>query len=200
VLVSVTIAGFVVVQDREMIHLKSAGGLILYSLPGIPLGLLLLVYTKEQIVKTVLGAIISIFSLYLLSGSRLSALKKDHHGWLFSCGFISGILGGAYGLNGPPLVIYGSKRRWSAQHFRATLQGYFLVASFAGMIGYWFSGLLIPAVFHYYLISLPLLIPAIFLGRLINHRLHGEQFYRWVYGALFGIGLFLFIHSVYSFI
>ena len=31
-------------------------------------------------------------------------------------------------MNGPPLAIYGSMRRWSAQHFRATLQGYFLPA------------------------------------------------------------------------
>jgi uncharacterized membrane protein YfcA len=200
VMVSITIAGFVVVQDRKMIHLKSARGLILYSRPGIPLGLLLLMNTEEQIVKAMLGVIIIFFSTYLLSGRRLPALKKDHHGWLFGCGFLSGILGGAYGLNGPPLVIYGTKRRWSAQHFRATLQGYFLIASFVGMTGYWINGLLVPAVFHYYLISLPLLIPAIFFGRVINHRLHGEEFYKWVYAALFGIGLFLFFNSIHFFV
>jgi hypothetical protein len=37
----------------------------------------------------------------------------------------AGVLGGAYGMNGPPLVIYGSLRGSSPQHFRATLQGYF---------------------------------------------------------------------------
>jgi hypothetical protein len=68
------------------------------------------------------------------------------------------------------------------------------------MAGYGISGLLVPAVFHYYLLSLPLLIPAIFLGRVINHRLHGEQFYKWVYGALFGIGLFLFFNSINFFV
>jgi uncharacterized membrane protein YfcA len=55
---------------------------------------------------------------------------------VFGCGLLAGILGGAYGINGPPLVIYGAKRRWSAQHFRATLQGYFLIASIVGIIGY----------------------------------------------------------------
>ena len=39
-------------------------------------------------------------------------------------------------MNGPPLVIYGALRRWSPQHFRATLQGYFLPASLAGLGGY----------------------------------------------------------------
>jgi hypothetical protein len=32
-------------------------------------------------------------------------------------------------------------RRWSPQHFRATLQGYFLPASIVAMIGYSLAGL-----------------------------------------------------------
>jgi uncharacterized membrane protein YfcA len=196
VLVSITIAAVVVVQDWKKIHLRSAGGLILYTLIGIPIGLVALVHFNEQIVKALLGAIIIIFSLYLLIGKQLKELKTDNFIWLFTCGLLAGILGGAYGINGPPLVIYGAKRRWSAQHFRATLQGYFLVASIVGMIGYWFSGLLVPAVWHYYLRSLVVILPAVFLGRVINHRLHGDNFFKHVYFVLLGIGLFLLIKSI----
>ena len=53
-------------------------------------------------------------------------------------------------MNGPPLAIYGAMRRWSAQHFRATLQGYFLPASIIGMAGYWLAGLRISGPTHYY--------------------------------------------------
>src|SRR6185312_3742890 len=137
VLVSVTIAGVVVVQDWRKIHFRSAGGLIFYTLIGIPLGIWLMQSADERIVKVILGLIIIIFSIYLLIGKRLSELKTNSFPWLFGCGFLAGILGGAYGLNGPPLVIYGAKKRWSAQHFRATLQGYFLIASMIGIIGYW---------------------------------------------------------------
>ena len=196
VLVSITIAAIVVVQDWRKIHLRSAGGLILYTLIGIPLGLIALVHLNAQIVKAVLGVIIIIFSLYLLIGKQLKELKTDNFIWLFTCGLLAGILGGAYGINGPPLVIYGAKRRWSAQHFRATLQGYFLVASIVGIIGYWFGGLLVPAVIHYYLWSLPVLLPAVFLGRMINHRLQGDSFFKYIYIVLLGIGAFLFIKSV----
>ena len=78
-------------------------------------------------------------------------------GWLLGCGFIAGVTGGAYGMNGPPLVIYGAMRRWSAQHFRATLQAYFLPASASiGMVGYWLTGLWVAAVTHYYLVCLPI--------------------------------------------
>jgi len=196
VLVSITIAGIVVIQDWDKIHLKSAGGLIGFTLIGIPIGLLLLVKTDERIVKAVLGLVVSVFSLYLLTGKQLKELKKDNLPWLFGCGLLSGILGGAYGINGPPLVVYGAKRRWSAQHFRATVQGYFLIASAVGMLGYWLTGLLVPAVFHYYLLSLPAMVPAVFIGRLINNRLNSESFFKYVYVVLLGIGLFLLIKSI----
>ena len=196
VLVSVSIAGVVVVQDWKKIHFKSAGGLIVFTLIGIPIGLLLLTHTDERSVKIALGLIIVAFSIYLLIGKQLSELKTDSMAWLFGCGLFAGILGGAYGLNGPPLVIYGAKRRWSAQHFRATIQGYFLIASMVGMIGYWFAGLLVPIVFRYFLLSIPAMLPAVFIGRAINHRLSGVSFFKYVYAALLAIGLFLLVKSI----
>src|ERR1700755_2820353 len=83
VLVSVTIAGVVVIQDWKKIHFRSAGGLILYTLIGIPIGLLLLVSFDERIVKAILGAIIIAFSIYLLTGKQLKELKTDRFIWLF---------------------------------------------------------------------------------------------------------------------
>src|ERR1700744_5993823 len=63
VLLSITIAGIVVIQDWHKIHFRSAGGLIAFTLIGIPLGLLLLIKTDEHIVKAILGTIISLFSV-----------------------------------------------------------------------------------------------------------------------------------------
>ena len=99
-------------------------------------------------------------------------------------------------MNGPPLVIYGAMRRWSPQHFRATLQGYFLPASILAMVGYWISGLWVPEVTHFYLISLPVMLPTIFLGRAINGRLRGDSFLKYVHGGLVGIGTILLIQAI----
>jgi uncharacterized membrane protein YfcA len=114
------------------------------------------------------------FSGCFLLVNKPPALSRDSHLWMVVCGFFAGLLGGAYGMNGPPLVIYGAMRRWSPQHFRATLQGYFLPASVIATAGYWFAKLWVPEVTHYYLISLPVVLPAIFLGRVLNHRLRGD--------------------------
>ena len=99
-------------------------------------------------------------------------------------------------MNGPPLVIYGSLRHWSPEHFRATLQGYFLPASLLGMCGYWLAGLWIPAMTRYYLWSLPLALAAIFLGRAINRRMRGRSFFRYIHVGLLLIGTLLLIQSM----
>jgi uncharacterized membrane protein YfcA len=194
-LLSVTIGAVVVLQDWRKIHLRSAGWLIVASLFGIPLGLLLLTSGHPTAIKIVLAVTIISFALYSLVGTKQPVLSHDSRLGLSLCGFAAGILGGAYGMNGPPLVVYGSMRQWSAQHFRATLQGYFLPASLVALAGYLMMGLWVPAVTHYYLLSLPVAVPAIFLGRFVNQRMRRETFVRYVYAGLVGVGLLLLLQA-----
>jgi len=195
VMLSFIIALVVVVQDHSNIHFKSAKWLIFYAIPGIPIGIAVLVYGNEFLIKTALGILIIFYSLYALFIKSHKILKRDSMLWLFICGFLSGILGCAYGLNGPPLVVYGNRRQWSARHFRATLQAYFLPASFIGIIGYYAKGLITTGVCEYFLIALPAAIPAIFLGRYLNHQLKDDSFFKYVYGGLVMIGVILIASS-----
>jgi uncharacterized membrane protein YfcA len=188
VLISVLVAGLIIVQDWRRVQVRSAGGLILAALPGIPLGILLLAKTNDHVVKLILGLLIITFSIYSLFGWTKLQVRHDHWGWLAGCGFLSGVLGGAYGMNGPPLVIYGALKKWSPQHFRATLQGYFLPASFMGLLGYVALGLWSPAITRYFLLSLPVVVVAILLGRAVNNRMKDAAFFRGVYIGLIVIG------------
>jgi uncharacterized membrane protein YfcA len=173
VLVSITVAVVVVIQDWRSIHIRSAGWLVISTLFGIPLGLLLLKTVSESIVKSILGLFIIAFAIYSLAG-RKPEIHSDRLAPLF--GFAAGVLGGAYGMNGPPLVVYGVLRRWTPAHFRATLQGYFLIASMVGMAGYALTGLWTRTVTSYFLLSLPLALIAIFLGRTVHRRLSSRRF------------------------
>jgi uncharacterized membrane protein YfcA len=196
VLLSITIAAIVVVQDWRKIHLRSTGWLLLPTFLGIPLGVSLLTSVHQHAIKIALAILIIVFSGYSVLGRKPPELPNDSRAWLLGCGFLAGVLGGAYGMNGPPLVVYGAMRRWSPQHFRATLQGYFLPASVFAMAGYWLAGLWVPAVTHYYLISLPAALPAVFVGRLINHRLRGASFLIYVYLGLMCVGVLLLIQAI----
>lgn len=184
VLVSITVAAVVVVQDWHDVHVASAGWLVLATIAGIPLGLVLLTRAEPRIVKAILAFVILAFALYSLLRRAPHQLREDRIPWLLGCGFVAGLLGGAYGMNGPPLVVYGSLRGWSAERFRATLQAYFLPASVLGMTGYWAAGLWIPLVTRYYLLSLPGTVVAVAAGRALNRRLGGRDFLRWAYGGL----------------
>ena len=196
VLLSVTIAAVVIVQDWRKIHVRSTGWLLAPTFLGIPLGIALLKSIHPDLVRGLLAIVIMGFSGYSLLVKRSPELAEDSGIWLLSCGFVAGVLGGAYGMNGPPLVIYGAMRRWSPQHFRATLQGYFLPASVVAMAGYWFAGLWTSAVTHYYLISLCVALPAIFIGRVVNHRLCEGTFFKYLYAGLLCIGVILLIQAI----
>ncbi len=196
VLLSITVAAIVVIQDWRHIHLGSAGWLVASTALGVPLGLLVLTSAHQRLVRSGLGALILLFSVWSIASHKRFHLPRDSRTWLFGVGFLAGVLGGAYGVNGPPLVIYGSLRGWSPQQFRATLQAYFLPASLLGMVGYSLSGLWTPTVTHYYLISLPAMLPAVFLGRFVNRRLHPAGFLKFVYLGLAGIGLLLLIEAI----
>lgn len=198
VLLSVTIAAAIVLQDWRSIHLRSSAGLLLPSLAGIPLGLALLGSRYDAPAKLGLAIVIISFAAYSLLGRRPPEPRGGGLGWLLGCGFLAGVLGAAYGMNGPPLVVYGSMRRWSAPHFRATLQGYFLPASLLAIAGYGLAGMWVPAVTRYYLLSLPATIPAILLGRAANRRLQGAQFLRYVHVGLILIGAVLLAQALRS--
>jgi uncharacterized membrane protein YfcA len=195
-LLSIVIAVIILAQDWRQMRLRTAAGLLVPMVVGMPLGLLLLVSRHDVAAKVVLALMIVSFAGYsFFWGNRLQ-LRSNYRGWMLAFGFCSGVLAGAFGMGGPPVAIYGSLRRWPPAEFRATLQGYFLPASILIMVGYWKAGLWVPAVTRYFLLSLPVAVVAAVLGRALNRRLSSEAFLRCVYVALGGIGIMLMFQAV----
>jgi hypothetical protein len=196
VLVSVTVALIIVLQDWNHVEFRSAGWLLASTVVGIPIGVLLLARGNHRVVTAGLGIVILLFALHALTRRHVHELRADNLPWLLGCGFCAGVLGGAFGMNGPPLAIYGGMRRWSAQRFRATLQGYFLPASALGMIGYFLAGLWRSEVTRYFLLSLPGAVVAVLLGGFLNRKLRGDVFVKYVYTGLVAIGSVLLVQAI----
>jgi hypothetical protein len=194
VLISITVATIALLQDWRHVHVRSAGWLVAATLVGTPLGLLLLTQVKDEAVKVCLGLFILGFSAYSLLQGTSAVLEDDRLAWPF--GLLAGMLGGAYGMNGPPLVMYGRLRGWSPQRFRATLQGYFLPASTVSMGGYWLAGLWSAEVTRYYLMSLPGVVVATLLGRALNGRIDTRSFVRCVNIGLFLVAIMLLVQGL----
>jgi uncharacterized membrane protein YfcA len=194
VLLSVTVAAAVMLEDWHRVHFASAWRLVVSTLFGIPFGLWLLTALPDPIVKSILAVVIIVFSAYCLARATPPVLNDDRLAWVF--GFAAGVLGGAYGINGPPLVVYASLRRWPSLQFRATLQAYFLPASAAGLVGYWLAGVWGSTVNRYFLLSLPVAGISILLGRAVHRRMTGASFLRYVHVALIVSGIALLVQAV----
>ena len=173
------------------IDVRAAARLLLGSTIGIPIGLVLLRTAPEFLVKSFLGVTLIAYGLYNLKRPVLPTLEAGPSAYAF--GFIAGILGGAYNTNGPPLVIYGALRRWPAEQFRATLQGYFLPTAMLICIAHAAAGLWSVEVFTLFGFALPLVLAAIPLGLWLGRRIPAERFTKGLYAVLVVLGALLLV-------
>lgn len=195
-LIATVMSFVIIVKDWKIIDLKSTWRLLAATVFGIPLGLLLLTGPFEKAGKILLALVIVGFSLYSLLRPRLATLTAEWTAYPF--GFIAGILGSAYNSNGPPIVIYGTVRKWPPDHFRANLQGYFFPANLIIIGGHAAGGLWTPTVGWYFLLSLPVIFLSILVGNFLNRLIPQGQFDRLVHIILVIIGTLLFVRTVAS--
>ena len=192
------LANFIAVVMLSMywkkMDFKSAWQLILSALLGIPIGLTFLKNMYSEVVSVLLALLIISFSLYNLLKPRLIQLKSDK--WVIPFGMLAGILGGAYNTDGPPVIIYGTLKRWPPDSFRATLQGYFfvvglLVTGSHGMVGLW-----TPTVWRFWFASLPAVVLALWLGKKLNTLIPPHQFDKYIHVFLIILGVVLLVKNL----
>jgi uncharacterized membrane protein YfcA len=166
--------GMMVIRYRDSIRVDAVWRMLTAALLGAPLGVYLLGHIEERIALIVLGAVISGYALYALVGFHLPELS--HPLWAWAAGLVSGMLGGAYNTSGPPAVIYGSCRRWSAQEFKSNLSGFFVINSVLVVASHLAGGNFSEEVWH----LLPPSLFAMMLGFLA-----GQWLDRWISPPLF---------------
>lgn len=194
-LLSLVLGIALLVTQWKKVDIKSAWRLLLATVPGIPLGTMLLRGDYQRMGEIVLALIIIGFSGYSLFKPRLIEPIKE---WLaYPFGFLAGILGGAYNSNGPPVIIYGTLRRWAPDEFRATLQSYFLPSSVIIVAGHGLGGLWTYEVCTYFFLSLPLTLFAIWIGGRLQHSIPPGRFDRWIHIVLIVVGGMLLAKAVF---
>lgn len=171
------------------IEWSAAAYMLTGTMLGVPLGVYVLVNVPEAAVKSILAALVISFAVYNLTRPRMAKLESNVPALGF--GFVAGVFGGAYNTIGPPMVIFGTLRQWSAQRFRVTLQAVFLPTSLAVAAFHSANKLWTPVVIESFLYSIPGLIIAAIAGREINKRIEGERFSRYIFFLLIVIGIVL---------
>lgn len=158
--------------------------LLAAAVPGAFLGTYLLKSMEPGFIMKILGTILILFSAYkILSPGLKLAFSKV---WALPTGFLSGILGGAFGTNGPPVVVYAALQPWAKEQVVGMLQSFFLFANFIIIVSYGYHGLLTPSVFAVSAVAVPFAVAGIFLGLRINRRI-GQRRFEVILSALIGI-------------
>ena len=155
---------------------------------GIPIGAVILKQSDPQFILVILGWFLMAVGLVFL---RLPGGGRCHlPAWAGPpAGLASGLLTGLFGTGGPPLIIWYHLSAGSKSAFRGNLMTLFLLMTFIRVPSYVVSGLVTPAR----LWSTVMVLPAVFLGAWLGHRLHIRisevVFRRLVSGLLFVLGL-----------
>jgi uncharacterized membrane protein YfcA len=158
---------------RQSLNLRVVSRLTAASLLALPLGVLLLQRLEAALVLALLGIVVSGYALYALLGLRLPELPNPR--WAYGFGFLSGLLSGAYNTGGPPVVMYGTSRRWGPAEFKSNLQGFGLINSVLVIVLHAAAQHYTAAVLQQFVLTLPAVLIGLLLGiqatRLMNDRL-----------------------------
>lgn len=191
--VAVTISFIIMVQTYKKVHFKEILKLLIATFIGIPFGIYILKEIDETIIKSILGIIIILFSLYNLKNPHLIHLKHIVFTYLF--GFIAGMLGGAYNINGLPIAFFASFKKWDPQSFRSNLQIYFFITGIVLISSHVIVGNVTPFIIQTYLFIIPILLLGIFIGNKIHYRIDVNNFKKYVYLLLLLLGTLLLLNS-----
>lgn len=193
-LVGMTVVCIVILKHWRKVQFRIAWYLIASSCVGVPIGLWLLHHTKESYMKICLSLVVIGFSCYSLLTKQKTTLRTDRTAGVF--GVIAGVLGGAYTIPGPPVIIYGILRRWPPEIFRATLLWFFFPTMTIVIIGYYYYGYLTSRVMSLYMYSFPAVLIAIVMGNYVNRSIPKDKFIWFVHALLILLGLLLSIQVI----
>ncbi len=190
----------VVYRSRKEIKYKSIVILILAATVAIPLGIWMGTYSSQdpfynRLVRTTIGFSIIGIALFNLLVPVVPLLKGNKATPIF--GFLAGLMGGAFNITGPPIVIYGLFKRWDPQVFRATLQAFFAYANGVIILGHLYAGnMKDPRLFYFWLVSIPVIFIGTPIGKYINSQFKDPvKFRNYVYYIMLVLGTIMILKA-----
>lgn len=177
-------------KDRDPLVIRK---LTVATLIDIPCGLILVQFAPQSFINLILGTVLFLYSLYSLTASvkRQKYLegKFENANYAYPFGFLSGMLGSAYNMNGIPIVLYAATRDWSPRQFLGTVQSHFIISSSFIVMGQFFSGFWTKELGVYYIFSVPALLIAMYLGRLLYRKIDADKFRHYIFIMILILGV-----------
>lgn len=135
--------------------------------------------------RTILGIMLIILSLYFsFFKEKLQKYIRPTTGWQLGTGTASGIMGGLFGMHGPPVVLYLIVSEPTKDHYMGMIQTYAVLTNLTMLIVRAYNGYVTPAVGSSYLYALGGLAIGILAGNWAYKRIPARIFTYIVYAYI----------------
>jgi hypothetical protein len=178
---------------RRDVSPRALGDLAIGSVAGTPLGVWVLATLPQSGLTRLIGLMLVVAVTLELRG--VMPRKLPGRAWGLGAGFLSGLIGGAVGTPGPPVVMYATTQGWSPRTMKGNVMAFFVVNQAVILAGYWWAGLLTgDALGTATAYALPAL-AGVLAGMALFTRVDAVRFRRLVFGLLLLSGLVLLIRG-----
>lgn len=179
-------------KDRSEINLKNTWIFLIGIIPALLVGSILLKNSENRIYLLILGSIILLLAIYYIIGEK--RFKFDFKGflWVPIFSIFSGVLGGLFGMAGPPLIFYHKHKNLNKRQFRVALLSIFVIMTFFRVVFYFFLKIITPAMILTSLSVVPFALIGLWLGNKLHHIVP-ENVFRILISVALGISGLLII-------
>jgi len=167
--------------------------LIVGTVVGTPLGVWILATFPASALNRLIGLVLVV--VVILERRGLYPERLSGRRWGLGAGMLAGLVGGAVGTPGPPVILYATTQGWSPRTMKANLQAFFAVNQAVILVGYWWASLLTTEVWRLTAVfALPAAIGVVFGVSLFN-RIDQRRFRQVVFGLIFVSGIVLLVRG-----
>jgi len=187
---SVLLQGYGVWKLRRALAWRRVAPFIMGGVIGVPIGAVLLGHINAAHLRTAVGVVLLLYSIYYLARPALEPVRGGVPADLV-IGFLNGLLGGLTGLVGIVVVIWCQLRGWPKDVQRTVFQPVIITTSAmtAGWLGA--SGAVTADTVKLFLLGLPMLLAGTWVGMRLYGRLDEASFRKIVLILLLLSGIFL---------
>ena len=144
--------------------------------------------------RMILGIMLIIICLYFsFFKEKIQKMIRPTAGWQLGTGSVSGIMGGLFGMHGPPVVLYLVVSEPDKDHYMGMIQTYAVLTNITMVIVRAYTGYVTPAVGTAYLYGLAGLAAGVLAGNWAYKRIPNRLFTYVVYGYIGISGLIILL-------
>ena len=173
------------IEARPLLRMLSG------SLPGVWLGSVFLLHLPEIWLRAALGALVICYVVWNSVGKNPVSARPPAAVWAYAAGFCSGAFGGAFGVIGPPAVMYAARTGWPPDTVRGFLGVYFTALFAVIALSQILHGLVGPEVWRLAAWAVPASLMGWLAGKRLTAKLVPAQYMRLVFILLLVMGLSL---------